>query len=190
MKLKLMKPLNFCRLGINIYFLHENSILKYSAKYDSLALGVTIMVIALLTMISILIFTSPIILLIKIITVIALALLVFSIYLFSPKEYVLSANGILIKRFIKSINIPYSLISDIKYDPNVWRWLHLRLFGSGGLFGWWGLFSLKNIGRAWLYVTNRRNLVVIRLKNGRVYVLSPENPLDFINNIQIKMLNR
>jgi hypothetical protein len=32
-------------------------------------------------------------------------------------------------------------------------WLGIRLFAVGGLFGFYGLYAVKGLGKIWVYVT-------------------------------------
>lgn len=51
----------------------------------------------------------------------------------------------------------------------------LRLFGSGGAFGWYGLFWRAGVGRYRAYVTDRARLVGCQTASGLV-VVSPAEP--------------
>jgi Bacterial PH domain len=55
----------------------------------------------------------------------------------------------------------------------------IRLAGSGGAFGWYGLFWRKGSGRYHAYVTDRSQLVVCDGPDG-VIVLSPAEPRAFL----------
>lgn len=55
----------------------------------------------------------------------------------------------------------------------------IRLAGSGGAFGWYGLFWRKGTGRYRAYVTDRTQLVVCDGPDGMV-VLSPADPRAFL----------
>lgn len=60
----------------------------------------------------------------------------------------------------------------------------LRLCGSGGFFGYWGYFNDIMIGSYFGYYGSRSNCILIKLKDGKQYVLGCENPsamVDYIN---------
>lgn len=44
--------------------------------------------------------------------------------------------------------------------------------GSYGFFGYWGWYRNQELGKFFVSATNLKQLIVIRLKNGRTYVLS------------------
>lgn len=61
----------------------------------------------------------------------------------------------------------------------------LRLCGSGGFFGYWGYFSDIIIGTYFGYYGSRSHCFLVKLKNGKQYVLGCENPkamIDYINS--------
>ena len=105
-------------------------------------------------------------------------------YLFKPNGFVLNSQELKIKRIMNDISVPYKLIS--KIERGKWTWKVVRLGGSGGLYGYLGLFHFFDIGNVWMYVTNRNKLVLIELISGKKYAISPENIEDFV--FQIKKL--
>ena len=54
----------------------------------------------------------------------------------------------------------------------------LRLFGNGGIFGFYGWFWSKSLGRFSAFVTDNARSVVIRLP-ARTIVVSPDQPEEF-----------
>ena len=48
----------------------------------------------------------------------------------------------------------------------------VRLFGSGGFFGYYGVFMTSKLGRTTWYVTNRKNAVVV-ITGAKTLVFSP-----------------
>jgi hypothetical protein len=53
------------------------------------------------------------------------------------------------------------------------------LFGSGGLFGYYGLFRTRALGRSTWYVTNRKNRIVL-IAGAKTFVLSPDDVDGFL----------
>jgi hypothetical protein len=58
-----------------------------------------------------------------------------------------------------------------------------RLGGSGGLYGYFGLFHIAGIGKTWMYVTNKDRVVYIQTKE-KQYAISPDNPDDFLLSLK------
>lgn len=108
-------------------------------------------------------------------------------YLFSPRRFILTANGVLIKRHLKSILIPYSDISNVRRIS--WNWRAVRLSASGGLYGFFGLFYIQGLGRTWMYVTDRSKMVLIETKQGKKYIVSPSNPQIFLEKLSPNINN-
>lgn len=63
----------------------------------------------------------------------------------------------------------------------------LRLCASGGYFGYWGYFSDIMTGTYIGYYGSRSYCFLIKLKNGRQYVLGCENPVEIVKNIEAKL---
>ena len=102
-------------------------------------------------------------------------------YCFVPKRIAVSDSQILIKNVFGSVIININEIKSILRLNKTG--FSLRTFGVGGLFGYFGYFNGKDI---W-YVTNVQKKVQIILKSGKKYILSPENPEEFINIVQQRM---
>ncbi|MEM3885608.1 MAG: PH domain-containing protein [Candidatus Methanomethylicia archaeon] len=59
----------------------------------------------------------------------------------------------MIKRCLRSILIPYSVVSGVRRVS--WIWRAVRFCANGGLYGFFGLFYVQGLGRVWMYVTDR-----------------------------------
>lgn len=64
----------------------------------------------------------------------------------------------------------------------------IRIFGSGGYMGYWGIFRESDIGRYVAYYGKASDCFLVRMKNGDKYVLGCEHPRLMVNYIssQIK----
>lgn len=51
--------------------------------------------------------------------------------------------------------------------------LGIRLWASGGLYGYYGLFYLDKLGKVWVYATRRKRVLLLKVNNK--YIISPEN---------------
>lgn len=63
-----------------------------------------------------------------------------------------------------------------------------RLLGNGGLFGWIGTFSNKELGTFRAYATNRHKCVVLKLKD-RTLLVTPDSPKEFVESIEALIQN-
>ncbi len=56
----------------------------------------------------------------------------------------------------------------------------IRIFGSGGFFGYWGIFSEGDIGRYSAFYGKASDCFLVRMKNGDKYVLGCKNPAEMV----------
>lgn len=97
-------------------------------------------------------------------------------YLLIPK---ISANNseITVKNSFVNIKIPVSEINHVEKIDKLG--FNIRTLGVGGVLGHFGYFNGNDV---W-YVTNSYKKVKITMKSGQIYMLSPENPKEFIQYI-------
>lgn len=108
--------------------------------------------------------------------------IIFFSYAFSPLSYTLNHKEIKITRMIKSISIPLSGVKDVKFDPPSGNLRAVRLFGSGGLFGYYGRFKSSHLGVHYRYLTDCKRSVVIHAE--KTYVISPDKPEMFVELVK------
>ena len=63
----------------------------------------------------------------------------------------------------------------------------VRILGSGGFMGYWGIFKEGDIGRYCAFYGKASDCFLIRLKNGDKYMLSCENPAEMVRYIRSQM---
>lgn len=91
----------------------------------------------------------------------------------SPTRILIDDDYVTIKRMIGSKKIERSALADAY--PHSKGDFNARLFGSGGFFGYTGLFANKKEGRYTSYVGDHNEAYYLVLKNGKKYLLSSEN---------------
>ncbi|QBO59129.1 PH domain-containing protein [Chryseobacterium salivictor] len=116
---------------------------------------------------------------------VVLTILLFSVIVISyglvPKRIAISDDQILIRNLFGAVIIN---INEIKTADKIEKTgLNLRTFGVGGLFGYFGYFN----GRDVWYVTNIHKKVKMILKSGKIYMISPENPDNFLQEVHRRM---
>lgn len=89
---------------------------------------------------------------------------------YSPRSIEASDASLVIHRVLKSKVIPYSDISSV--DSCIPSAGGLRLCGSGGFMGYWGYFSDIIIGSYFGYYGDMDQCILVKLKNGKQYVIS------------------
>jgi hypothetical protein len=107
------------------------------------------------------------------------ALIVFGAYAWSPRGYAVSERSIVVNRLIGSARVALAGIREVRVaTPDDFRGC-LRLFGNGGLFGYYGLFRTSKLGKSTWYVTNRRKAVVV-VTGEKTVLFSPDDVDGFI----------
>lgn len=93
--------------------------------------------------------------------------------LFAPLGFTVDSVGIIIHRLGPNICIRHDDIAGIERITPRQIGLGIRTFGSGGFFGFFGLFYSRQLGPFRGYMTNRKDLVLITLRSGARLVVSP-----------------
>ncbi|HEV2199338.1 MAG TPA: PH domain-containing protein [Bryobacteraceae bacterium] len=100
-------------------------------------------------------------------------------YVYSPRGYKVAGRSIVVKRLIGSVTVPLEgLRAARRINADDLRGC-IHLGGSGGLFGYFGLFRTSSLGRCTWYVTNRKNAVVV-IGASKTTVYSPDDVDGFL----------
>ncbi len=102
-----------------------------------------------------------------------------SSYFMIPKISVDAQRNILIKNSFVNIKIVREEIADVKIITG--KKFNIRTFGVGGLFGYFGYFNGNDV---W-YVTNLDKKIQIKMKSGKIYMISPENTEGFLRELEL-----
>jgi hypothetical protein len=155
--------------------------MKFSVT-TSTSIKVTTIVISTLLLVSIIfcfyLFVTDGALISLIIALILLAIVV-TAYAFSPQNYVVENNQLIIKRLIGSVVIPKSAIQDVTLISEDMIAGSLRTFGVGGLFGYFGKFSSSKMGIMTWYLKSMSKPVLIITSVEKILV-SPDDTEGFI----------
>ncbi len=96
----------------------------------------------------------------------------------APKGYALNDVELLIDRAMKPIKIPLREITEVTaLEEGLFRG-SLRLLGTSGFYGYYGLFWNRKLGKFRAYVTRTKDLLAVKTGNG-LFVLSPDDTKDF-----------
>lgn len=110
-------------------------------------------------------------------------LVVAAAYAYSPRGYRLSEDSLVIQRLIRDVRIPLREIQEARTaEADDFRGC-IRLWGSGGFFGYYGLFRTSKLGTSTWYMTNRGNAVVVR-SSKKTVVLSPDDRAGFVSMLR------
>ncbi|MFW9950167.1 MAG: PH domain-containing protein [Candidatus Thorarchaeota archaeon] len=154
----------------------------FSTTWDNLVKGVTSIVLGLIISFMVLFtFIPDLPTILRTVIIILYVAIVLVPFLWAPRGYILHKNLIIIKRIIGDERIIVSEKSKIWK----WKWWGIRLWASGGLYGYFGIFFFREIGKVKMYATNRNNLVLVKDANNTKYLVSPDNLDKFMD-----LLNR
>ena len=107
------------------------------------------------------------------------AAIVVGAYAWSPRGYAVSDGCVEVSRLIGNVRIPLDGIREARAaTADDFRGC-LKLFGNGGLFGYYGLFRTSKLGKSTWYVTNRGKAVVV-VTGEKTVLFSPDDMDGFI----------
>ncbi|HTM66775.1 MAG TPA: PH domain-containing protein [Flavipsychrobacter sp.] len=105
-------------------------------------------------------------------------------YLMHVNNYELNSEGVKINTPLRSKRIRFEDIESVivcNYDQ---LGITIRLFGSGGLWGYFGIFYSRQFGRISLNATSlTRTLILLKGKRKKI-IISPDNAENFVKGMQ------
>jgi hypothetical protein len=155
--------------------------MRYEAKLDWLAKAITIGVMALLGAVA----CSSVVTYFAAHTFadfvpVAISVIIPAvIYLFKPNYYTIDEHALSVYRPKGTFTMPLENIKSIERLSSKQLGWGMRLFASGGFFGYLGLFYYGSIGSVMLYCTNRSEMLLVTTEK-RPFIISPENSDDFL----------
>ncbi len=108
-----------------------------------------------------------------------LALAVFLLYLMMPVSLTLEDCVVIVKRVAGKTTLNVSEVEEVRILEELGRGL---LFGSAGLFGWYGVFVVEG-ETALVYSRKEKNLVLVKVR-GRNYVFGIDDRQAFISGLE------
>jgi hypothetical protein len=100
-------------------------------------------------------------------------------YAYSARGYAITGGALVIRRLIGNIEIPLGDIRELRAAEAEDLRGCIRLFGSGGFFGYYGLYRTSKLGKCSWYVTQRDHGVVV-VTGDKTFVLSPDDVNGFV----------
>lgn len=100
----------------------------------------------------------------------------FVVYLFSPLGYSVRNGALVIHRPLKPVVIPLEEIENVEILASDDLSASYRVFGVGGLFGYYGLFFRNELGIIHFYLRNKENPIMIDTANHGRLLISPDSP--------------
>ena len=151
---------------------------SFSASYDRTTKIITAVVCVILVVI-------PFIT--KIFALSALGWLLIAVcYAYSPLGYAVLERSIVVKRLIGRVRIPLDGVREIRAATSDDFRGCLRLWGSGGMFGYYGLFRTSKLGKCTWYVTSRARAVVL-ITETKTTLFSPDDVDGFLAAVRAEV---
>jgi hypothetical protein len=100
-------------------------------------------------------------------------------YAYSPRGYACEGRSVIVKRLVGDVTIPLDGLREARATTKDDFCGCMRLWGNGGLFGYYGLFRTTKLGKCTWYVTNRKNAVVL-VRESKTVLLSPDDATGFL----------
>ncbi len=157
----------------------------YRAPWDSLLKRTTIIVLVFLAGITMVVLRNPYLpdapkMGIPAIAVATVALC----WAFAPRGYEIEGNRLIIRQNLGSKEYDLRGLQNIETSANAMPLLGaVRVFGVGGLFGYYGRYYRSGLGFFTAWVTDRSRTVVLKFA-GRTVVISPDDPKAFTDEIR------
>lgn len=155
-----------------------------TAKMDDLTKMLTVAVILLFVAVPFFPLDAELNLNIRLLIMVVGFTVVFISYLHVPRNFQLSKSSLSFRNGFRTVEIPLNEITEASRSLKKFQF---RTFGIGGLFGYFGRFN----GTEKWFVTNRNKKIKL-ITSGQIFVISPEEPEEFLkalnalkNNISI-----
>lgn len=153
--------------------------MKSRVYFSTTSSVLTILVIGLLVLGCFATYGSDKFILLLIVTLILLGFAMF----YAPLSISTNDKEVNINSAFKIHTIPMRRIKSCElFQPTMGA---LRVCGSGGFMGYWGIFREGDVGRYMAYYGKGSDCFIIHLDNGDKYVLGCKNPremVDYINS--------
>ncbi|MDE7421356.1 MAG: PH domain-containing protein [Muribaculaceae bacterium] len=104
---------------------------------------------------------------------------------FTPITISVDDTDLNVNMTLRVKSIPLNSIESVLICPPTMS--EKRILGSGGWFGYWGWFREPSIGKYFAYYGKASDCFLVRLKNGRLYMLGCSDPLSIMECINKKM---
>ena len=106
-------------------------------------------------------------------------------WLYGPVTIAVDEKSVTIKSLLRKQQLDISNIKSVElFQPTMGS---IRILGSDGYMGYWGIFREGVVGRYVAYYGKASDCFLINMKNGGKYVLGCENPEEMVNFINSKI---
>lgn len=105
-------------------------------------------------------------------------------FVFRPIYYKLSGDKLIIHRLTDNVALDRNQIKEVKQiDPEQLK-RSVRIFGVGGLFGYYGRYANNTLGRMTWYATRKNKTVLLITNANEKFILTPDEPEAFVASLK------
>jgi hypothetical protein len=112
------------------------------------------------------------------------ALIIVLSWAWAPRGYAIGDGWVTVQRPVGSVRIPLAGIREARPAASADLGGCIRLMGSGGVFGYYGLFRTSKLGNCRWFVTDKSKAVVV-FTSARTLVLSPADTEGFLRALGV-----
>ena len=154
--------------------------MNFTASYDRTTRIVSAVVVVFMTVVALAVTLAVG----SFLAAVVLALVLLAAYAYSPRGYTIEGNAILVKRLIGDFHVALDSLREARAaGENELRGC-VRLWGSGGLFGYYGWFRTSQLGTSRWFLTNRGKAVVLVPAGSRPILVSPDDVDGFLGAVR------
>ncbi len=154
--------------------------MKQSVKFSPYALFLTIISLVILIAVMIILLHNGKVVPAYIFAGVIVFICAMSLF-YTPMSVSVTANSLNVNRSLRVKSIPFDEIESIRLCPPTMG--ERRVCGSGGWFGYWGWFHDRELGRYFAYYGKSSDCFLVRLRNGRSYVIGCQNPQTIVDEV-------
>src|SRR5687767_11673717 len=136
----------------------------FKAKLSKLSLAITIIVnvVLLIVLFKVALFKDPSESdLYKYLVALSIIMILVLSHLTHPVSYTVSSKKVKINKIIFSFSIPIEAITEIKKVNYADLFINIRLLGSGGFWGYFGIFYSTAYGKLNMQASNMQDMILI-----------------------------
>jgi hypothetical protein len=111
------------------------------------------------------------------------ALVIVLAYAYSPRGYTVVDRSVVVQRLVGNARVPLEDVREARPASKDDFIGCIRLWGSGGLFGYYGVFRTNKLGRSTWYATDRSRAVVV-ITGSKTVLFSPDEVDGFLSAIR------
>jgi hypothetical protein len=106
-------------------------------------------------------------------------------YASTPLGYMVNEREVIIDRkALRPVRIPLNTITAVHPLPAAAMAHAIRVYGTGGLFGWSGRYQVRGMGTVSMHATSLDRLILIQRRRRRPILISPAETTSFLSGVR------